>query len=563
VSTAYIKKLIKGGESERVEFKASFGDEAIETAVAFANCAGGTVIIGINDNGEVKGVALSGETIQQWVNETKSKTQPSILPSFIVHTIQSKSVVEMSVQEFPVKPVSFRGRFYKRFNRSNHLLSSIQIAELNMQSLQVSWDAQPVMTASTKDLDDEAIEKFISRVNERERFKLIGTPYDCLEKLKLIQKGKPTQAALLLFGSLNPLCHIHIGRFKTPSVIVDDRSIVAPLFDAAEQAMKFIVASIKVAFEISDESVRRKEVYEYPLTALREILLNTIVHRDYRTSSDIQIKIFDNSISFFNPGGLYGGLSVEDLQSDNYPSHTRNKLIAEAFYLTGDIEKYGSGFIRIREAISTYPTMKFEYRESGGGFFVQLSYLKQKTTNEEHLANTATGDEGIDEGLNEGLKSLLAAIQQNPGSNAHSLAVLLENRPLKTIERQIAQLKKLQMIARNGSRKTGGYVFAAEGTYQKQKPGTMEVTAPPVSRSEGINEGLNEGISEGISEGIKAILSVLRNQPGMQTAGISAWLNNRPRKTIERQLALLKRRKLIEYRGSRKTGGYFLTRSNN
>ncbi len=95
--------------------------------------------------------------------------------------------------------------------------------------------------------------------------------------------------------------------------------------------------AIKVAFEFTGE-IQRKEVFEYPLNALREIVLNAIVHRDYTSPIDTQIKIFDNKITFFNPGKLYGDITVEKLATDTYQAQTRNKLIAEAFYLTGEIE---------------------------------------------------------------------------------------------------------------------------------------------------------------------------------------------------------------------------------
>ncbi|MEO6974567.1 MAG: ATP-binding protein, partial [Gallionella sp.] len=88
----------------------------------------------------------------------------------------------------------------------------------------------------------------------------------------------------------------------------------------------------------------------YPLPALREALLNAVVHRDYTDGSDIQIKIFNDHITIYSPGLLNGGLNLAELNSDNYKSRLRNKLVAEAFYLTGNIEKYGSGFIRIRKA---------------------------------------------------------------------------------------------------------------------------------------------------------------------------------------------------------------------
>lgn len=108
-------------------------------------------------------------------------------------------------------------------------------------------------------------------------------------------------------------------------------------------------------------------------------MLNAIIHRDYMSPIDVQIKIFDQKITFFNPGSLFGKLSVAQLKKDNYQAYTRNKLIAEAFYLTGDIEKYGSGFVRIREEIKAYPTMKFDFEEVPNGFLVTLHYTQQKS----------------------------------------------------------------------------------------------------------------------------------------------------------------------------------------
>lgn len=91
-----------------------------------------------------------------------------------------------------------------------------------------------------------------------------------------------------------------------------------------------------------------------------------------------KLKIFDKAVTFFNPGNLYDGLTVDQLKKDHYQSRIRNKLIAEAFYLTKDIEKYGSGYIRVRKEIAAYPTMEFEYTELGNGYLVTLKYEEQK-----------------------------------------------------------------------------------------------------------------------------------------------------------------------------------------
>jgi ATP-dependent DNA helicase RecG len=219
---------------------------------------------------------------------------------------------------------------------------------------------------------------FFDKVATTGRFSLEGNWIEKLEKLKLIKGDNITNAAWLLFAREPTGYNVHLGRFKTPSMIIDDKMLNGTLFEVVEEVMKYIIGQIKVAFEITGMPTQRTEVFEYPLAALREIVLNAIIHRDYTSPVDNQFKIFDKSISFFNPRTLYGNLTIADLQKDNYQAIARNKLIAEAFYLTGDIEKYGSGFVRMRKELSDYPTMSLVSQEVANGFMNTVSYTQQK-----------------------------------------------------------------------------------------------------------------------------------------------------------------------------------------
>lgn len=178
--------------------------------------------------------------------------------------------------------------------------------------------------------------------------------------------------------------------------------------------------------------------------------LNAIIHRNYQSPTDIQIKIFDRKIVFFNPSGLYGDITVDELKTDRYTASTRNKLIAEAFYLTNDIEKYGSGFIRIRQAIASYPTMKYDFYVMGNGCFSELSYERQK------ISTVEIEDGGLSGGLNERQKSVLQMIKETPGLNLKTVAEKT-NIPVDTLDKYLRLLVKLQMVERRGSKKTGGY----------------------------------------------------------------------------------------------------------
>ncbi|HBN25991.1 MAG TPA: ATP-dependent DNA helicase, partial [Desulfobacteraceae bacterium] len=364
VASTNINELIRIGESLTLEYKSSFNRELIETLVAFANANGGTVLVGVADDGTVIGATLGKETLNKWLGQVKSLTSPSIIPDIEAFDIDGRTVVAIRISEYPVKPINTRGKYFKRIASSNHQLSLNEITDLYMQSLQLSWDAYEAHGEDLNSLSVSKIEQFIDQVNQCDRFTLDKSPLLALEKLKYVVNNRPNLAAMLLFAN-NPLRHhIHIGRLKTPTMIIDDRQITDTLFDAVEQAMKFLISHISVAFEF-DGSLQRKERFTYPLPALREALLNAVVHRDYANSSDIQIKIFDDRITIFSPGKLYGGLTIEEIKTDSYQSHIRNKLIAEAFYLTKNIEKYGSGFIRIRKELEAYPEVSFDVEEVG------------------------------------------------------------------------------------------------------------------------------------------------------------------------------------------------------
>jgi hypothetical protein len=143
------------------------------------------------------------------------------------------------------------------------------------------------------------------------------------------------------------------------------------LLAAVEEALTFIKKHVNLSYHF-DGNLERRERWQYPMEALRELLLNAVVHRDYKSPSDIVIKIFDDRIVFTNPGKLYGKLRIEDLQRNDYLSSIRNRLLAEAFFLMGDIERYGTGFVRIREALSSYTEIGFKIEEIGDFFKAEL-----------------------------------------------------------------------------------------------------------------------------------------------------------------------------------------------
>lgn len=261
---------------------------------------------------------------------------------------------------------------------------------------------------------------------------------------KLIKENGVTNAAMILFSKENLFYNVHVGRFKTQSFIIDERMIRGNLFDVVDETVRFINSHLKVAFEITGITTQRTEIFEYPTAAIRELILNAVIHRDYLSPSDVQIKIFDQSISFYNPGDLYGRVTIKDLAEDSYTSEFRNKLIAEAFYLTKDIEKYGTGFFRVRKELQLYPTMSLQCHEQGGGFVTQLAYTEQKVS-----TNILNGTVNKDR-----LNIILKEISKNNHVSIESLTGIVSV-SRRTMIRDLNKLKEQGRLVRVGSDKVG------------------------------------------------------------------------------------------------------------
>ncbi len=253
MKSEYLSHIIDEGESQIVEFKQSFSKAVIEALVAFANTNGGRVILGVKNNGEVCGVKVLEESIQNWLNEIKQKTEPSIMPDVDSVDIQGKQVLVFAVQEYPIKPIAFQGRYFHRKLNSTHQMSVTEVANLHMLTMQYSWDAFPYPNATLDDLNLEKVSDFIGKVNNVGRFRLENDNVRALNKLNFLKDDVPTNAAMILFSKKNLFYNVHIGRFKTPTHIIADTMVNGNLYDVIDKSMEVILSHLKFAFEITGE----------------------------------------------------------------------------------------------------------------------------------------------------------------------------------------------------------------------------------------------------------------------------------------------------------------------
>lgn len=392
---ADLRKLIKGDETETIEFKASFDKETLETSVAFANTKGGIILIGVSDKGEIRGIQVGKETLKDWANQVSQNSEPRIIPEIEIEEIDRKKIAVIRVKEFPIKPVSMRGRSFRRVKNSNRIMQPHEIAEMHFQSTGMSWDKLPLANVSLGDIDVEKIKKYIESTRDEGRRKITSTekPLQVLEKMELIKDGKPTWAAILLFHKspqrFLSQAMIHCGKFKKETMVIDDRMIEGSIIEQIEEAMDFIRKNINVKFVMTGKPAR-EEVWDYPLVALREAVINAVCHRDYTASSNTEVRIYEDQLIVWNPGGLPLGLTVEDLYKP-HPSVLRNKGIGGIFYDMGLIEQWGSGIEKMRIACQKagIPEPKFEEHQ---GFRVIFrkdiftdEYLKKLGLNERQI----------------------------------------------------------------------------------------------------------------------------------------------------------------------------------
>jgi len=356
----------------------------------------------------------------------------------------------MEIPESDNKPVFAFEKAYVRVGKANQKLSATEIRDLVKRYTLPDFN-QRMLAQDFKILDLDAAA--IRRLNET-LFHLGKIPERrILEKLMVLRKGKLTNAGYLCFTKENdliPSAVIKGTRFKGKTMVhfLDMKDFKGNLIATVNEVLDFIQRHISMGVGIGAKAAR-DEKWDYPLDALREAVVNAIVHRDYTDPGNIQIRIFDDRLEIWSPGLLPKKLNIKSLLVENR-SIPRNRGLAKIFHDIGFIEGWGTGFQRMVEGCAINGNPKPELKEMTGAFVV-------KFTRRPISEGTSEGiNEGINGGVNEGINRLMEIIRKNPGKRVVEIAAAL-NIPSKTIERWLKKLREQGRVAFIGSRKTGGY----------------------------------------------------------------------------------------------------------
>lgn len=474
-----IEEIIRG-ESKRAEFKEmppKNTEKYTKTVVAYANTQGGKLFFGVVDETrEIVGIdeSILFQTMDSITNAISDSCEPQIVPEIEPYTVEGKTVIVVTVVPEPQRPYYLKSKgkdkgTYIRVGATTRLASPEKIKELEMEGAKISWDE---LTCVGYDVTENAIKKLCRDMTTRRKEmqerkalaeKLPTVTRTNLENWKLLKKTNngylASNAFVLLTSDYFPFSRTQCAVFKgiDRSVFLDKREYIGPIYTQIEDAVSFVLRNIRLGAKI--DGLIRKESYELPIDAIREMIVNAHCHRNLTDESCVQVAIFDDRLEVTSPGGLYNGLTFEEALQGH--SKLRNRAIANVFCQIGLIEAWGTGLQRIQNAAKEYELPESEFIEMPESFRVNL-YRKPLSSVVD--ASVKIGDNVGDVGENVGEKavnvgdvkaSILKIITNNSRASASEIAKVLSVTQ-RTVERYIRELREEGRLVRYGSAR-GGY----------------------------------------------------------------------------------------------------------
>ena len=452
-----IKKLIEKEEAETIERKESLKllDEVGRTISAYSNTMAGKILVGVTNSGIVVGVTIGKNTIEELANYIKRNTDPQIYPSIKVEELDSKKIILIDILESREKPVFFKRHAFKRVGKTNLELTSSEIRKIAKESGEkIYWDSKICEEAILEDIDEEKVKWFLRKAKYERNFDVEPeTPVkEGLERLELIKNGKLTNAAILLFGKKPQKFFLQAEtrcvRFKgTESIkpFIDMKVFSGNIIDQVDKSLSFVLEHISMKVYLKGKT-EREEKYEYPADAIREAIINAVCHRDYETSTNIQIRIFDDRIEVWGCGHLPEPLKLEDLKK-KHKSIPRNPLIAKCFFLIKFIEQWGTGTNDIIDMCLDWdiPEPLFEYVTND---FV-ITFRKSKLT-EEYLEKL---------GLNQRQKKAVEYLLKHKKITNREYRQLNPNITDRTVLNDLNELISKDVVIAKGEKKYRYYIL--------------------------------------------------------------------------------------------------------
>ena len=327
-------------ETESMEFKSGFTEEIYKEVIAFANTDGGVLYIGIDNEGNAVGLSNVDEEYTRITNGIRDAILPDVT-MFVKYTIQENKVVRITVNEGTNKPYYLRSKGIKP--------SGVYVRQ-GASSVQASGEQIRQMIKDNDGDEFEAmrsLEQELTFESAGAAFKRYGVDFDPSKYLALgmVHKGDQlyTNLAWLLSDQCEHTTKVAVFGDSANTTFKDNREFGGSIFKQLDDVFQYLMLCNRTSATF--KGLERIEKPDYPEAALREALLNALVHRDYSFSGSIIINVNDDKMEFISIGGLLPGLSTADIRLGI--SQPRNKNLAEVFHRLRLIESYGTGIRRI------------------------------------------------------------------------------------------------------------------------------------------------------------------------------------------------------------------------
>lgn len=364
-------------ESQQVEWKSAWRDDYLKWVCGFANAEGGELVIGRDDKGVAVGVQDAGRLIEELPNKVRDLL--GIMVDVNLRRYKGKELVEIRVDPYP-NPVSYKGEYYYRSGSTNQILKGAALDRFLLRKHGRTWDGVPLPGLKLSDLDSESLKGFrtLARRSQRLPESVLNEPDRyLLEKLHLTEGPYLTRAAALLFHPAPQRfftsAYVKIGYFESNVDLRYQDEVQGNLIHQVNQTIEVLQAKYLRAW-ISYEGLQRIETWPVPMAALREAILNAVVHKDYASNAAIQISVYPDKLMIWNPGELPQDWTLEKLL-EKHASVPFNPDIASVFFRAGLIESWGRGIERILEACRETGCPEPELRHEPSGLWVVFHLL--------------------------------------------------------------------------------------------------------------------------------------------------------------------------------------------
>lgn len=451
-------------ENEFLELKKSTSElkEAIISIVSILNKHNsGELYFGIKNDGTPVGQEISDKTLRNISRSIADHIEPKIYPEIVAIKIDDKSCIQVKFEGCEV-PYFAYGRAFLRVADEDRQLTSKELQKIILTNAQnaVPWDTEALINNpySIDEIDEQAVKAYIEKANTVGRIDFPFTnKVEILKKLRLMSGDLLTNAADTLFGGGTVDLQMAVFAGVERLTFIDIKRESGNVFKLINTAELYIKNIIK--WRVKFGKMQREEIPEIPIEAIREAIVNSFAHRDYRNNKGNEVAIFKDRIEIYNPGDFPEGYTPEDFIRGEERSILRNKLIAQILYYSKDIESWGSGIKRIYN-ICKENGVKVEFKILKSGFvvvFYRPDYIEYKTTNEdfgEYNASIGALYGGLNGVLNSEQLRIFKLIKENPISTIAEITVRLDMKR-RTVERHMKELREKGLIEHKGSKKTG------------------------------------------------------------------------------------------------------------